>query len=58
MKILIRDAIKVKEGFLYYIDGEGNLCLASTHVYEPRFDSELRKCKYHFNKYSFRTELK
>ena len=52
VKILIKDAVKIKEGFIYYIDGNGSLFLASTHVYEPRFKSELKKCKYHFNKYA------
>jgi hypothetical protein len=25
-KIVVKNAVKREEGFLYYIDGEGNLC--------------------------------
>jgi len=27
-KILVKEAVKRRAGFLYYIDGEGNLCEA------------------------------
>lgn len=27
-KIVVRNAVKRRKGFLYYIDGEGNLCEA------------------------------
>ena len=27
-KIILRNAVKRKKGFLYYIDGKGNLCSA------------------------------
>ena len=31
-KIVVKDAVKRREGYLYYIDGEGNLCEAEmTH---------------------------
>ncbi len=27
-KIIVKDAVKREPGFLYYIDGEGNICRA------------------------------
>lgn len=27
-KVIIRNAVKREEGFLYYVDGEGNICKA------------------------------
>ena len=31
-KIIVKNAVERKKGFLYYIDGEGNLCEAEmTH---------------------------
>ncbi len=30
-KIIVKNAVERKPGFLYYIDGQGNLCEAEMH---------------------------
>lgn len=43
-RIILRNAIKREPGKMYYIDGEGNLCVADMkHKGRPRKENEKKE---------------
>jgi len=42
-KIIVKNAVEREPGFLYYIDGEGNLCSAKMNVGGKKKKSKKKK---------------
>ena len=43
-KIIVKNAVERKKGFLYYIDGEGNLCESEmAHHKKKRLNSSTKE---------------